>query len=361
MELTRRRLLHLAGGSLAAQACGTLPFGQRPVTLADGVDALAKRMVWGGQGPDAIPPIEGAQYERIADATSKFDDESVVDGLVFSRGDTSVAVAYPRLITVWHEIVNEEVGGEPVAITYCPLTGSTVVFSGRLPDGRPTTFGTSGNLLNSNLVMRDRTSGTLWSQLLGVGLDGALEGERLRELPVGVTTTLGRWRQRYPETRVLTVQAGIGQRLRPYGTSPYGDYDTSPRIIFPVEARDDRFHPKKVVVGLRLGEAALAIPKQELLAKDELVEVEIAGEPLLVVPDAELGVLRVFRRRFPRFTLRFARRGAAIVDDQTGTSWDREGCAVEGELRGARLAAVNAFDVQWFAWYAFYPKTAVLD
>ena len=355
MRLSRRRALQLLGAGLGAQGCvgsfGSAPPPPRAATLEGRLDAIAKRIVPGGPGPDGIPPIEFPNFVNRASGDRIWKDETAVDALV---GPDGIPRAYPRLITVWHEIVNEDIGGTKLTLTYCPLTGSSVVFAGRLADGRETTFGTSGQLYNSNLVMYDRDSASWWPQLLGIAVEGDRKGERLVELPIGITTTYGRWKKRHPDTAVL-LPAGA----RPYGTWPYGDYDSNRSILFPVDARDERFHPKKVVVGVRLGDAALAIAKDELIAKG-VANVELAREPLVALADPDLNALRVFKRTVARGTLRFARREAEIVDEQTGSRWDPEGLATAGELAGTRLGQLSAFDVQWFAWFAFYPDTAVV-
>lgn len=120
---------------------------------------------------------------------------------------------------VWHEIVNHTVGGEPLAVTYCPLTGTVIGFTG--PPGTPElTFGTTGKLVNSNLLMYDRQTGSEWPQLLGTAISGPLKGTRLETVPL-VWTTWKEWRAAHPDTRVLTTDTGA---LRSYGSDPYGSY-----------------------------------------------------------------------------------------------------------------------------------------
>ncbi len=362
MDMTRRRLLTLVGAGVGAGACAPLlPRGggaaapaKGPTQGREGLDAIAGQIISGGPPPDGIPPIEKPKYLSRAEADKQWKDDAAVDGVV---GPDGVARAYPRLITVWHEIVNETFAGQAVSITYCPLTGSCVLFAGTLADGRGTTFGTSGRLYNSNLVMYDRVTRSLWPQLLGVAVEGERKGERLKELPLQLTTTYGRWKRSYPDTLVLSTETG---HVRTYGTSPYGDYDTSKDVIFPVRVTDDRFHPKKVVLGVRSGDAALAIPKEEFLKKG-LQNFELGGQSFVGIADPELGSLRVFRREGPRGSLRFAASGDGIVDDETRSRWSLEGRATAGPLAGAKLEQVSAFDVQWFAWFAYYPDTQVLQ
>jgi len=205
--------------------------------------------------------------------------------------------------------------------------------------------------------MYDRATRSLWPQLLGVAVDGERKGERLAELPLQVTTTYGRWKRRYPDTLVLSTETG---HARTYGSSPYGDYDTRRDVIFPVSVTDERFHPKKVVLGVRSGDAALAIPKDEFL-KNGLQSFELGGRAFVAIADPDLGSLRVFRREGPRGTLRLVASGEGIVDAETGSRWSLQGEAMSGPLASVKLERVSAFDVQWFAWFAYYPDTQILQ
>jgi len=360
----RRRFLWLAASGLAAEGCERLPFLARPsAPPADDLDAIAAALVDGGQYIDGIPPIDFPDYDPVgapampssffAPRAGEYHDDDVIDGIVPADGQPR---AYPRFITVWHEIVNDIIAGQPISLTYCPLTGSTLVFSGRL-DGVETSFGTSGRLYNSNLVMADRDSLSFWPQLLGIAVSGERKGERLRELPIAVTTTWGRWKARYPTTVVLTTRTG---RVRPYRSSPYGDYDRNETIIFPVRARDGRFHPKRVVYGVREGGSATAVDKEAALRRG-VTTFELRDRPFVALADEELQAVRVFRAEARGERVRFVRRGDAVVDERTGSRFSHMGIAVSGELVTERLEQVSATEVQWFAWYAFYPRTEVIS
>lgn len=321
MDRGRRRLL-LASGAALAVACapgvdlpparGAPAPGASP---ADELEEISRRIASGGPPPDGIPPVEKPGYISIAEASKQWKDDDVVDAFTIDGR----ARAYPRFITVWHEIVNENVGGKPISITYCPLTGSTLVFSGQLADGTATTFGTSGMLYNSNLVMYDRATKSMWPQLLGVAVRGDRRGERLTEIDGAVTTTFGRWKAKFPDGVVLSKDTG---HVRAYGTWPYGDYDTASGVMFPVRHADDRFHQKKVVVGVRSNGAALAIPKSEFISQRKEAGIEVGGRALVARHDLDLDAV-------------------IVVDRKTGEP-------------------VRAYDVMWFAWFAFNPRTEVL-
>jgi hypothetical protein len=316
IRIGRRRFL-LASSAVLAAACA--PRVDLPQASAsektDELDKISQLITSGGPPPDGIPPVEKPIYISIDEASRQWSDDAVVDAFVIDAQPR----AYPRLITVWHEIVNESVGGKPISITYCPLTGSTLVFSGVLPDGRPTTFGTSGMLYNSNLVMYDRATKSMWPQLFGVAVRGDRRGDRLTEVGGAVTTTFGRWKAKFPGGIVLSKNTG---HARAYGTSPYGDYDTAAGVMFSVRYSDERFHPKKIVVGVRANGAALAIPKDEFIAQRKEQNIEVGGRELVARYDGDLNAVRVFAR---------------------GTD-----------------EPVSAYDVMWFAWFAFNPKTEVL-
>ncbi|HUG05666.1 MAG TPA: DUF3179 domain-containing (seleno)protein, partial [Candidatus Limnocylindria bacterium] len=214
----RRRPFLIASAAALAAACGggaglALPTSRPTATAFDELDTISGLIQSGGPPPDGIPPIEKPRYIPIAEASKQWRDDDDVDAFVIDGQPR----AYPRMITVWHEIVNETAGGKPISITYCPLTGSTVVFSGLLADGTTTTFGTSGQLYNSNLVMYDRATDSMWPQLFGTAVRGARKGERLQELAGAVTTKFGLWKRKHPDGVVLSTDTG---HARSYGTSP---------------------------------------------------------------------------------------------------------------------------------------------
>lgn len=365
--MRRRRLLGLAGASVLAHACTGAPAAVPP--QPHDLDAVAAAVIDGGQPRDGIPAIDHPDYQRVdlADElpvtvftqhVGEYDDEDVVDALV---GPDGVPRAYPRWITVWHEVVNDVFAGEPVALTYCPLTGSALVFSGRLAGSPGTTFGVSGSIYNSNLVLFDRESGSTWPQLLGVAVGGRRRGQRLRQLPLAVTTTLGRWKARFPRSLVLTPLTGW---RRPYRAWPYGrDYDTSDQVLFPLTARDTRFPAKQLMIGVALATdggpvAAAALEKAAALRRG-VTTFELGGVPLVALADDGLAAIRVFRAEARGRRLSFRAGDGAPADRETGSRWSYMGVAVSGEMVTERLEQVAAPEVFWFAWYAAYPRTAV--
>lgn len=314
-------VLLVGGGIIGWQAVSDRPSETLP-TVQPGQDpsleALAGAAVSGGPGKDGIPSIDRPRFVSARDADFLADDEPVF-GLEY-RGEVR---AYPQLVLVWHEIVNDTVGGEPLAVTYCPLTGTVIGFSAP-PGGPELTFGTTGRLVNSNLLMYDRQTGSEWPQLLGKAISGLLKGTRLDTVPL-VWTTWKEWRAAHPDTRVLSTETGA---LRSYGSDPYGSYPdrsgyyTKGGPFFPVLANSDRFPDKDVVIGVRVGDKRLAIHK-DLVRKAKTVHATVAGTRIEARWDDKLDTARVLQR--------------------VGDRWE----------------PADFLDSMWFAWYAFYPNTQV--
>lgn len=280
------------------------------------LDRLADAAVSGGPPKDGIPSIDEPVFVPAVKADFLTDADRVF-GLV--RG--GAVRAYPRRILVQHEIVNESVGGERIAISYCPLTGTVIGFTGTRKR-RGLTFGTTGRLVNSNLLMYDRETDSEWPQVLGTAVRGELYGQRLETVPLWWTTWRA-WRAAHPRTEVLSTDTGA---IRDYGSDPYGSYLTGSGYyaggnpIFPVEHSDDRLPPKDVVVGIRAGDAQLAIRKDRV-RRERPVTATVGGMPVRAAWDDALATVKV-----------------------TGPD------GVEHP---------DYLDAMWFAWYGFYPRTEV--
>ncbi|MGH3034081.1 MAG: DUF3179 domain-containing protein [Gaiellaceae bacterium] len=228
----------------------------------------------GGPGKDGIPAIYEPMFVSVEEAGEWLADREPVIELEL-RG---IARAYPIQILTWHEIVNDEVAGTPVAVTFCPLCNTAIVFDRRL-DGRVLDFGTTGNLRNSDLVMYDRQTESWWQQFGGEAVVGELAGAELELLPSRIVA----WEDfagRHPEGQVLSQETGF---VRDYGRNPYAGYDdVDSGPFFPAEgAEDDRLLPKERVVFIERGEDAVAVPFS-VLARAERMTVEVGGERLEV-------------------------------------------------------------------------------
>lgn len=250
--------------------------------------------------------------------------------------------AYPIIILSSHEVVNDEIGGVPVAITWCPLCFSGLTFDRRVGE-ETLTFGVSGKLLYNVLVMFDHQTDSLWSQLLGQGVDGEMRGVRLRQVPA-TQTTWAQWLALHPDTLVLSKFGGPLAGL--YFDDPFRQYYYSDRVgvELPLPVSVDELDPKARVVAARSGGEAAAYPIS-LLYKNPVVNDVIGEEPVLVVFDSESGAGLVFGRSFGGQTLSFTQDEAAeeefiLVDEETGSRWEAlSGEAIDGPLveESARL------------------------
>jgi hypothetical protein len=213
--------------------------------LEDGTPYLVHpdRIRGGGPPKDGIPSIDLPRFVSVEDADEWINDDELGIAIIHKK----VKRFYPFQILVYHEIVNENIEGTPLLITYCPLCGSGIVFEREIND-EPVEFGTSGKLYNSNLVMYDRKTDTYWSQIGGKAILGELTGEELELFPADVTTW-GEWKNAHPDSQVLSRKTGT---IRSYGTDPYGDYYESRRLYFPVDKEDNSIHPKAVVYGIEI-------------------------------------------------------------------------------------------------------------
>lgn len=211
----------------------------------------------GGPPKDGIPAIDKPQFAPIASVKTIPDTEPVIALTV-----GGVTKAYPLRILTWHEIVNDTIAGVPVAVTYCPLCNAGIVFDARLGDA-VLTFGTTGKLRHSDLVMYDRQTETWWQQFSGEAIVGELTGQTLTMLPSRMEA-FGRVKMRHPDALVLTAESTFS---RPYGANPYVGYDTSVRpFLFAGDLPPDINPMTRVVV---VGGKAWALP---LLRKQERVE-----------------------------------------------------------------------------------------
>ncbi len=228
----------------------------------------------GGPPRDGIPAIDRPQIVQVDTADEWLADREPVI-LVEHGGRVRV---YPIQILIWHEIVNDEIGGTPVAVTFCPLCNTALVFDRRVA-GRTLDFGTTGKLRNSDLVMYDRQTQSWWQQFGGKGLVGRYSGERLKQLPSRIVGW-GEAKRTFPTARVLSRETG---HSRDYGQNPYAGYDDVNTPPFFAAANDDdrRLPPKERVVYVERGKDAVVVPFSVLERRREL-EIEVGGERLVV-------------------------------------------------------------------------------
>ena len=301
----------------------------------------------GGPPKDGIPSIDTPEFTEASQEYHVSDSDTVL-GLEIN-GDVR---AYPLSILVWHEIVNDNVGGVPVAVTYCPLCFTNQVFE-RVIDGQEVEFGTSGKLYNSNLVMYDRLTDSYWSQALGKAIVGELTGYELSTIPFDVIKW-GDWKSLHPDSVVLTTNTG---HVRAYGVDPYGNYYTETRIIFPVENTDNRMHPKEIILGFNDGDIYKAY-KQQDVESAVIINDQINNNPIFLVSLYPENA-RAFERTVDGKVLEFFFKDESIIDKETNSEWNYDGVAISGSLVGTELNRIPFNPGFWFEWIAFHPDTDV--
>jgi len=304
-----------------------------------------KKILSGGPPKDGIPSIDNPKFLTVENVNFLEDSDKIV-GLQFN----GISKAYPLKILVWHEIVNDYIGGLPVAITYCPLCFTTMVFE-RTIDDQVVEFGTSGKLYNSNLVMYDRLSDSYWSQAIGKGIVGKYSGYDLKRVPFDLVLWK-EWKELYPNTLVLSKDTGTS---RPYSTDPYGDYYTNPRIFFPVENSDDRLGPKELVMGFEYDDNHKAYKLVDI--ESQKVINDSVGEKEVMLVSLYPFMARAYDRVLDEKVLDFHLSDDKLMDMETGSEWNFEGQAISGPLKGKQLARLALDPSFWFSWVAFHPDT----
>ncbi|MCB9449907.1 MAG: DUF3179 domain-containing protein [Anaerolineaceae bacterium] len=325
----------------------------------------------GGPPPNGIPPLgfpglPDPTFESIVDAQSWLVDESPVIAVEIN----DEARAYPLAILIWHEIVNDTLGDVPVAVTFCPLCNSSLVFDRHVGDS-VLAFGTTGNLRNSDLIMWDDQTQSWWQQFTGEGIVGAYTGTQLELIPSQVVG-FSQFAAQYPDGQVLTRDTTFG---RDYGINPYPDYDTRSRpYSFFTSEIDDRLPALERVLAGVIGGQPVAYPfsvlAQTFVIDDTVGEQDIVAfwQPGVksalgdtVMDNAQdIGTAALFSRALDGQTLTFtADENGVIHDAETGSTWNAFGTAVAGELSGSQLRQLSAAPHFWFAWSAFHPDTSV--
>ncbi len=264
----------------------------------------------GGPPRDGIPSIDEPIFVS-ADQASHVKAQDRVLGL----HRNGISKAYPISIMNWHEIVNDEIGGEAVVVTYCPLCGTGVAFTAHA-GGKKLSFGVSGLLYNSDVLLYDRETESLWSQLLTRSVSGPMKDTRLKLISLQHTSWVD-WLKHHPQTLVLSSDTGYS---RDYKRDPYAGYENSQGIYFPVSHRDPRFHPKERVLGLEVDGQFKAYPFAELSRTDGVIKDNVNGKALVIYYNHNSHSARVT------------------------------------DAAGKPLPGITAF---WFAWVAFHPETAV--
>lgn len=319
----------------------------------------------GGPPKDGIPAVDNPKFvsQKEADKWLKNIEPVVV---VEHKGE---ARAYPLQILTWHEIVNDQLNGLPVSVTFCPLCNAAIAFDRRL-DGRLLDFGTTGKLRNSDLVMYDRQTESWWQQFTGEAIIGDLLGKQLNMVPASIVG-YGHFKKAHPGGSVLSRKTGF---TRAYGRNPYTGYDDIRSIPFLYRGpKDDRLPPMERVVAVTIGKSDKAYP-YSVLSKKRVVHDKVGGRDIVVfhsdgaasaldgssIADSrDVGATGVFDPNLNGKKLMFRSAKDGITDKETGSRWDILGRAIRGQLKGSRLTPVLHGNHFAFSWFAFKPGTKI--
>jgi hypothetical protein len=329
-----------------------------------------EELLIGIQAPDPrdiIAPLDHPQFETIAAADEWLEGREPgvlleVDG---------IARFYPIRILTLHEVVNDVIADRPVVVTYCPLCNTATAFDPTI-DGQVARFGVSGLLRNSDLVMWDDQTQSLWQQITGEAIVGKLAGTRLAFFG----SSMVRWadfKDSFPDGEALSRDTGFNF---PYGVNPYQGYSgrAAPFAFFTGDL-DPRYPALERVVGVTVGEDSKAFPFS-VIAVEQAINDEVTGTPVAVFWGAEdtadaldagsitegvaIGTGVAYERTLDGRVLTFTANGDdTFTDAETGTTWNLLGIALDGELAGSRLSIVTHRNEFWFAWGAFFPDADV--
>ena len=304
-----------------------------------------------GFDQESTPAIDASAFVSVDEADTLLADE--VFGIVVPAGD--VARFYSYQILNWHEVVNETIGDEKLAVTHCTLCRSSVVYN-RVVDGQELHFEVSGKVYNNNTLLRDRETGSLWLQATGLAVSGELMGKQLTMKPAPVMTW-GSFKEAFPSAEALSVETGFE---RDYTRHPYTTYDTAETIYFPLTTTDNRLTYKWIVNGVEVNDEFLAF--SERIMEGEPVQHDVVGgEPVVAFHDRKTGVTSIFSAKMTNGeTLAFTfNEDGETITDASGSTWTVFGLAIDGERAGERLTQLAAPDMFWFCWASLHPDTRV--
>ena len=325
------------------------------------IDLDLRFMAWGGVLQDdgsarSIPSLVEPKMVTAEEATYLENDDRIFG--VSINGDSR---AYPLRIMNWHEMANDVVGGVPVALAYCTLCGSGILYETEV-DGHTYVFRSSGLLYFSNKLMYDLTTGGLWNQFTGVPVTGSLAGSgvELNVRPVTLTTW-GDWRASHPDTLALDINTGFPRNYSSEGApgAAYVDYFSSPELWFPVNVYDERLQVKDMVYGIEIGGSAKAYPV-DMVGEEGLVNDEVGGRGLVLIGNPGTKSVEAFERRGGEYVGLVRENGVTTLTDSDGVEWrvkDERLEALDGS--GEALARVSGRTSFWFGWRAFFPDTEV--
>lgn len=327
--------------------------------LFDGFLVPPSEIFDGGPGPDGIPAINSPLFTQNFREVD-IQPEDMVIGVKI--GDQ--ARAYPHLFMDYHEIVNDRYvidgASKNVTLSYCPLTGSAMLWES-FADSSNSTFGVSGLLHNSNLILYDRETESLWAQMLEQAISGPEVGRIPAKLQV-LETTWQTWQELYPHTLLLKVE--LNQYSFPYEFYPYGLYRSDASVLYQANNLEDtRLHRKERVLGINVGSSSKVYPVSGFAANTLVLNDNVGGMDVVAAGSAGKNFAAVYNRQLEDCTvLEFSSiegQLPVVMVDNEGNEWDVFGNAINGSRAGTQLQKTNSFIAYWFAWTAFYPGAEI--
>lgn len=303
----------------------------------------------GGPGKDGIPSVDNPQFGDFTDLSFMRDDDLIIGVQV---GD--IIKGYPHPILDWHEIVNDKIGGEAYALTYCPLTGTAISWDRNI-NGEETEFGVSGLLYNTNLMPYDRKTNSTWSQQRNDCVNGPLIGKIIETKPL-IETNFATFRSAFPNAEIMTNDTGFG---RNYGSYPYGDYrSNNSRILFPISINDSRLPVKERVLGVFVNGDVKAYTFGNSTTIEALND-EFNGSNIVLLRSTEENILIAFENPNQLVFEGLEGQLPFIIKDESGVSYDLFGRSSE---EGAPdLKITESFIGYWFSWGTFYPDLEIFE
>ncbi|MBX2837852.1 MAG: DUF3179 domain-containing protein [Gammaproteobacteria bacterium] len=346
-------------------AINSFPDHEFPKTDTSKVSVDFSEILSGGPPRDGIPSIDNPSYISFSEADAWLSDSEPV--VAFSHNGT--ARAYPLQILIFHEIVNDDIAGKPVTVTFCPLCNASIVFDRTLDDD-VLDFGTTGRLRNSDLIMYDRQTETWWQQFTGRGMIGEHSERLLTQLPSQIIS-YSVFKAAYPEGEVLSRETGVS---RPYGQNPYRGYDDINSNPFLLRgSADPRLPPMERVLSVEDGAAIQLVPLS-VLEQSPIVHLDVedgqavvfaatsaksALDDSIISESRDIPSAAAFSTLVDGNILSFKMSEGLVVDEQTGSEWNAVGTAVAGEFKGKQLVQVDRGVHFAFAWLRFDPDASV--
>ena len=340
-----------------------LSCSEDPVVIPDRPSTPEEKEEWsvpehrlfnGGPGRDGIPSIDNPKFISIEEADSYTANESL--HAVLKIGND--IHAYPIDIMDWHEIVNDEIGSEHIALSYCPLTGTSMAWDRHLKLG-VTTFGVSGLLFNSNLIPFERETGSEWSQMLGMGIHGWYQDEPADEFPI-VEMTWENLKLAFPTVKVMSRNTGFE---RPYDLYPYDDYkDISARLLFPIVPLDERLHLKERVHGIIVNNKARVYRFNLFKDETKIIVDNFEGEEIIVIGNQAQNFIVSYKNELPdgsKIIPSVDTSSAYSFKDNLGNTWNQFGESVSGPNKGQNLTAIRSLMGYWMSFSSFYPNPVI--